>query len=409
MRKLKLAVIGLGQRGYFTMRDCTLLLDSIEIVAVCDLYEDRVERAIELSKEKTGRTPYGTTDFREILKREDVEAVYISTSWESHIKIAIESLRAGKITACEVGGAYSINECYELIRAYEETKTPFMFMENACFSRIELLGTAMARAGKFGTIVHCDGSYSHDLREEISEGNIIRHYRLRNYTKRNCDNYPTHDLGPIAKLLNINRGNRMVSLVSMASKSCGLEEYIKEKKLYEKDPTLKDRRFAQGDVITTMIKCHNGETITLTLDTTLPRRYDRTFTVKGTKGMISMTTRNIFLDGMSEKRPEKLDNLADFEEEFLHPVWLNMTEEDKKSGHGGIDGIMFSTFVDAAINGKEMPIDVYDAAAWMCISALSEQSIAGGGTLQFIPDFTDGEWLLREPKDVLDLPKGNQK
>ena len=407
MKKLKLAVIGLGQRGFFTMRDCTLYFDNIDITVVCDLYQDRVDRAIELSKEKTGRTPYGTRDYKEVLKRDDVDAVYVATSWESHIMIAIDSLRAGKITACEVGGAYSLEECFELVRTYEETKTPFMLMENACYSRIELLGTAMARAGKFGTIVHCDGSYSHDLREEISEGNIIRHYRLRNYTNRNCDNYPTHDLGPIAKLLNINRGNRMISLVSMASKACGLEEYIEEKKLYEKDPTLKGRKFKQGDVITTIIKCENGETITLTLDTTLPRRYDRTFTVKGTKGMISMTTRNIFLDGMDEARPEKLDNLADYEQEFLHPVWLNITEEDKKRGHGGIDGIMFEEFVKAALNGTEMPIDVYDAASWMCISCLTAQSIAAGGLVQSIPDFTNGKWLLREPKDVLDLPKGN--
>lgn len=407
MKKLKLAVIGLGQRGFYTMRDCTLLFDNIEITAVCDLYEDRVERAINLADEKGKPKPFGTTDYKEILKRDDVEAVYIATAWESHISIAIDALRAGKITACEVGGAYSLNECYELVRAYEETKTPFMLMENCCYDKIELLGTAMTRAGKFGTIVHCDGSYSHDLRKEIAEGNIIRHYRLRNYTLRNCDNYPTHDLGPIAKVLNINRGNRMVSLVSMASKAVGLEEYIEEKKYYEKDPTLKGRKFAQGDVVTTIIKCQNGETITLTLDTTLPRNYDRTFTLKGTKGQISMTTNNVFLDGMPEWGPKAYNNLSEYEKEFLHPMWLNITEEDKKRGHGGMDGFMWEAFVDAALNGKEMPIDVYDAAAWMCISCLSAQSIEAGGAVQAIPDFTDGKWILREPKDVLELPKGN--
>jgi len=407
MKKLKLAVIGLGQRGYGTMRDCLLLFDNVEVTAVCDLYEDRVERAVKTVSEKGNPAPFGTTDYKEVLKRDDVEAVYIATAWESHIGIAIDALRAGKITGCEVGGAYSLDECFELVRAQEETGTPFMLMENCCYDRLELLGTAMARAGKFGTIVHCDGSYSHDLRKEITDGNIIRHYRLRNYTKRNCDNYPTHDLGPIAKILNINRGNRMVSLVSMASKACGLEEYVEEHKLYEKDPTLKGRKFAQGDVVTTIIKCQNGETITLTLDTTLPRRYDRTFTLKGTKGKLSMTMNNIFLDGMPESGPIKYNNVSEYEAEFLHPMWLNITEEDKKRGHGGMDGFMFEAFVDAALNGKEMPIDVYDAAAWMCISCLSAQSIEAGGAVQHIPDFTDGKWIIREPKDVLELPKGN--
>ena len=82
------------------------------------------------------------------------------------------------------------------------------------------LNTEKAK-GKIGKVVHCHGSYAHDLRNEISSGNIIRHYRLRNYTARNSENYPTHELGPIAKLLNIHRGNRMLSLVSVSSKAEG--------------------------------------------------------------------------------------------------------------------------------------------------------------------------------------------
>ena len=50
-----------------------------------------------------------------------------------------------------------------------------------------------------------------------------------------------------------------------------------------------------------------------------------------------------------------------------------------------------------------MPIDVYDAAAWMSITVLSEQSVASGGMPQIIPDFTDGKWILRQPKDVMPL------
>ena len=55
------------------------------------------------------------------------------------------------------------------------------------------------------------------------------------------------------------------------------------------------------------------------------------------------------------------------------------------------------------LNNKEMPIDVYDAAAWMAVTALSEQSIATGGMPQLIPDFTDGKWITREPRDVVEL------
>ncbi len=153
----------------------------------------------------------------------------------------------------------------------------------------------MVRQGLFGEIVHCQDGCRHDLRDEIFRGRENCHYRFRNYLNRNCENYPTHELGPIANVLNINRGNRMLSLVSMASKSAGLHEYI----LREKGPeyNIADMKLMQGDVVTTVIKCAHGETICLTLDTTLPQSYSRALHVQGTKGMYIEDNRSIFLDG----------------------------------------------------------------------------------------------------------------
>ena len=413
MKKIRFGVIGLGHRGFTMIRDNLVHFDELEFVALSDLYEDRVDDAEKLILEKRpeAKPPYKTTNYKEILEKKMVDAVYISAYWESHLEIAIAAMRAGVAVACEVGGAYSIDELHELVKTQEETGTPFMFMENCCYNKQELLGTALARAGKFGKIVHASGMYGHDLREEISTGNIKCHYRLRNYTNRNCENYPTHELGPIARLLNINRGNRLVSLVSVASAAHGLEQYINDKELYKEDPTLKDRRFNQGDIVTTVIKCAGGETIVLTLDTTLPRSYDRAFTIRGTKGSYSMTTNSVFLDGDKEfwdpveYLQGTIDNAKAYEEEYLPDVWKNMTAEEIERGHGGMDGIMFARFIHCLINGEPMDIDVYDGATWMAITALSEISIAQGGAPQSIPDFTNGKWLIREPKDVLPLTK----
>ena len=409
MEKIRMGVIGLGQRGYYNLNHYLAKYKDVEIRIVCDVYDDRLERAAADVKEQQGIEPICTKNYKEVLNKELVDAVYIATSWETHIEISIASLRAGIITATEVGGAYTVEECYELVKAYEETGTPFMLMENCCFNDQELLATAAARAGKLGTIVHCSGAYAHDLRKEVSEGNIKRHYRLRNYLNRNAENYPTHELGPIARLLNINRGNRMVSLVSIASKSCGLEEYIEENKVYEQDPTLKNAKFKQGDIVNTIITCAGGETILLTLDTTLPRSYNRDIKVRGTKGLYEMATNSFFFDGMKEQwRTVQyytgcMDNAKEYYGELLPDVWKNMTEEDKKSGHGGMDGVMFRIFVEAVKSGNPMPIDVYDAASWMCVTALSEASIAQGGAIQQIPDFTAGKWLTRQPEDVIKL------
>ena len=409
MKNVKIAVIGLGQRGYGVLTNNLLKMDDLDIVGLCDLYDDRVERAANAVAEVKGYTPFGTKSYEEIFAIEGLDAVYVATCWETHVSISIDAMRKGIPVACEVGGAYTLEECYELVRTYEETQTPFAFMENCCFNNSELLATAAVRAGALGQIVHCSGAYGHDLRQEVSHGNLWRHYRLNNYRDRNCENYPTHELGPIAKILNINRGNKFLSLVSVASKAVGLTTYVEDKKLYEQDPTLKGARFKQGDIVHTIITCQNGETILLKLDTTLPRSYSREFTVRGTKGFYSMDTNAFFIDGMQEYwspvqgAKSVMDNAAEYEEEFLPDVWKNMSENAKKYGHGGMDAVMFRDFLECLNEGKEMPIDVYDAAAWMCITVLSEQSIAMGGAPQIIPDFTDGKWLLRQPKDVMPL------
>lgn len=396
MEKVRMAIIGLGNRGYGNMK-AVMSFDDVQITAVCDVYTDRAERAAAKAEEKYGVRPFSTTDYREVLTRSDVDCVMIATAWESHVPIAIDTMRAGKPVAMEVGGAYSAEDCRNLVRTYEETETPFLFLENCCYDRTELLVTAMARKGLIGEIVHCSGAYGHDLREEILHGKENRHYRLRNYIHRNCENYPTHELGPIAKLLNINRGNRMLSLVSMASKSVGLKEYVNAHK-DSVDPYLIGQEFAQGDIVTTIIKCANGETIQLRLDTSLPRVYDREFTVHGTKAYIRNT--EVYIDG----KEEKLTDLNEFAD-LLPECWTDMTEEGRKLGHGGMDGILFREFIDAVKNGTEMPIDVYDAASYMCISYLSEESIAMGGMPREIPDFTHGEWVKREPKDVFCFEK----
>lgn len=396
MEKIRMGFVGMGARGMGNQR-CVLTMPDVEVTAVCDLYPDRAELAADENEAVYGRRPFTTTDYKELIKRDDVDAVIITSAWESHIPIAIDAMKAGKAVAMEVGGAYSVYDCHELVRVQEETGAPFMFLENCCFDQIELTATALARRGVFGEIVHCSGAYGHDLRKQIAFGEENRHYRLRNYTHRNCDNYPTHELGPIAKLLGINRGNRMVSLVSVASKSAGVKAYIDAHK-DEVNPKLHGKDFMQGDVVTTIITCAHGQTIQLRLDTCLPRRYDREFTVHGTKAYSCNTELKL-----TDEDRSVIHSFNDLTH-ILPSCWTDMTDEGRALGHGGMDGIEFRVFVDCLKNGKPMPVDVYDAASWMCISCLSEASVAQGGMPQAIPDFTHGQWVIRPLEDVVEFP-----
>ena len=371
--KLNIGIIGLGGRGYGLMDGVILHMDDIEIVGVCDTYRDRAQNAADKVEQVKGNKPFITQDYKELIASSEVEAVIVSSAWTGHIEIIIECMKAGKPVGTEVGGAYSIEECWQLIRAYEETGVPCMLLENCCYGREEMMAMNMVKQGIFGEIVHCSGGYQHDLREEIAFGNENRHYRLQNYIHRNCENYPTHELGPIAQILDINRGNRMVSLVSMASKAKGLNEYIKNKK--SDDEALMHTEFAQGDVVTTMIKCARGETIVLTLDTTLPRAYSRGFRVQGTKGMFMEDNMSLFIDGEHNeydfKWKEQWNNIEAYREKYEHPVWKKFMQDGVKGGHGGMDWLVLRAFFDCVEKNEEMPIDVYDIAAWMAISALS--------------------------------------
>ena len=405
MKVLRIGIVGLGQRGR-GMLHTFLAFPEVDVVAVCDVYLDRVDDASKWVKEKRNHEPRKYQDFQKMLLDKDIDAIYIASSWEEHINQAIECMEHHIPVAMEVGGAYDLKDCWRMVNAYEKTKTPIMMMENCCYDKFETLLFNLNKGKKFGEIIHCHGAYSHDLRDEISEGNVIRRYRLRNCISRNCENYPTHELGPIAKLLNINAGNRFTSIVSVSSKARGLEEYIKEGRCSDK--SLNGVKFSQGDIISTIISCENGETITLTLDTTLPGYYSRQLEVKGTKGIANQEANMVLLDEEHEvlwnpyETIKKFGGNADNLKEYLPKYWRDITEEQIRLGHGGMDYFTVGTFIDALLNNKPMPIDVYDAAAWYAITPLSEKSIKNGGRPYKIPDFTRGKYKNRKVSDPFD-------
>jgi hypothetical protein len=372
---------------------------------ICDKYEERLQAAAEKITAHGYEMPMQTKDYKDVMNA-GVDAIIISTSWDMHVKVALEGMKAGIPVAMEVGGTHNIDDCWKLVDCYEETGTPIFFMENCCYNKDELLITSLVRNGKLGAVSYCQGYYCHDLREEIAGGIDTHHYRLEEYTNHNCENYPTHELGPIAKILNITSGNRFTKLVSMSSKAQGLHEYIINNPKYK--DRLGDRVFAQGDVTTTMIECENGETVFLKLDTTLPRLYERGLTVSGTKGFYNQTVQSVILD--DGKYNHELDSYKkaffnqDEYKEYLPSDWREITEEQIKSGHGGMDYIMLKNFFKCLKEKKPMPIDVYDAVSWMSVTALSAESIKKGSQPIECPDFTRGKYKERKTVDVLEFP-----
>lgn len=399
MEKFRVGQIGLGGRGMGHLSGIFCERDDVVVTYVCDVYEDRCAAAVKMVEEKNGNTPKSTTNYKEVCESPDVDVVIVTSAWENHIPACVYAMECGKQVATEVGGAYSIDDCWKLVNTYEKTGIHCMMLENCCYDRNEMMVMKMVREGLFGKIVHCEGGYQHDLRGEVSHGAENRHYRLRNYQNRCCENYPTHELGPIAKILDINRGNRMLKLVSMASGAWGLNAFAEAHD--DVDPALRSYPFKQGDVVKTLIQCAHGETICLTLDTTLPRYYNRNFTIRGTKGFFGETENMVYIDGKCvEFGHDNFNNVAEYRNEWEHPVWKHFEEEGVKGGHGGMDWLVFDAYFSALRDGMVPPIDTYDTAAWMAITPLSEISIANGSMPVDIPDFTRGMWTHRTDKNT---------
>ena len=194
-------------------------------------------------------------------------------------------------------------------------------------------------------------------------------------------------------MLDINHGNRFVHLTSTASKARGLHDYI-VKTAGEDHPNAKIK-FKLGDVITSVIKTANEETITVQLDTNLPRPYSLGFRVDGTNGIWMDVNHSIYIDGKSPH--DQWEEAAPYLEKYDHPLWKRYADQATGSGHGGMDFFVDNAFVESIKRKVGTPIDAYDAATWSAITPLSEMSIANGSAPMEFPDFTRGLWMKRKP------------
>jgi predicted dehydrogenase len=322
--------------------------------------------------------------------------------------MTVDAMKAGKYAGVEVSAANTMEECWDLVNTHEETGTHMMILENVNYRRDVLAVLNMVKQNVFGELVHFRCGYQHDLREvkfndgkqpygggvEFGEKAISEaKWRTEHSVKRNADVYPTHGLGPIAVMADINRGNRFVSMSSAATKGIGLHNHI-VKHGGEDHPNAKVK-FKQGDVITTTISTAKEETIIVTHDCNLPRPYSLGFRVQGANGLWEVDGKRIYIEGESE--PHRWDEATTWLKKYDHPLWKKYGEYAEGAGHGGMDFFVINSFVASAKANIAPPMDAYDAAAWSAITPLSEISIQNNGEPQDFPDFTRGLWIKRAP------------
>ncbi|MGZ3850109.1 MAG: Gfo/Idh/MocA family protein, partial [Flavisolibacter sp.] len=385
-----------------------------ELVAICEVEGRALANAKSIISKSGKKMPEVYTGdlyaWKRMLEKEKLDGVVIATPWEWHKPMVIGSLEAGlKYVATEVILGITLQDHWDVVKAAENYKAHVMMLENVCYRRDVMAVLNMVRQGVFGELIHLQGGYQHDLREvkfndgvhtyghgvEFGEkGYSEAHWRTEHSVHRNGDLYPTHGIGPIAHYIDINRGNRFLSLCSFSSKSRGLHNYIvKNGGVNHPNANI---NFKLGDVVTTSINCANGETILLQHDTDLPRPYSLGFRVQGTEGLWMDVAGSIYIQDKSE-RNDQWDKAQAWLEKYDHPLWQRWSKETAGAGHGGMDFFVIHSFVESIKRKTPTPMDVYDAAAWSAITPLSEQSIALGNQTVDFPDFTGGQWMYRKP------------
>jgi hypothetical protein len=398
---VRIGFVGVGGMGSHHIKNLVRMA-GVEIVALCDIREANAARAGEIVRQAGQPAPTlytrGETDFERLCAEEDLDLIYTATPWEWHTRVCVAAMENGKHAATEVPAAVTLDECWELVETAEKTGLHCFMAENCCYDRTEMLILNMVRQGVLGQLLHAECGYLHDLRSLLFERDGEALWRLAHVEARNGDLYPTHGLGPVAQWMDINRGNRFTRLVSMGTQSLGLNLYA-EKHLGAETPQAQ-RQYAQSDIVTTLIQTELDQTIMIKHDTVSPRPYSRGILAQGTRGIVRKYPEElVHLEGRTDG--DVWESLEVYQAEFEHPLWKQTLEAlTDVGGHGNMDYLVDYRLMQCLRGGVELDIDVYDAAAWSVVSALSAQSLAGKSQTVDFPDFTRGRWRERAPLGI---------
>ena len=402
MERVRIGFVGVGIMGTSHLRNL-LRIEGVEIKAVCDVLEEKVERARDLVEAAGHARPEGYSrgeyDFVRLCAEEDLDLVYTATPWEWHVRVCVAAMEHGKHAATEVPAAVTLEECWQLVETAEKKRRHCVMMENCCYGRTEMTVLNMVRLGLLGDVIHTECGYLHDVRDLFLGIHPERKWFHPHAVNRDGSLYSTHGIGPVAQCMNINRGDRFDYLVSMSNNALGLAAHAREK-LPADDPR-RDLAFRSGDVNTTLLRTRNGHTMTVVYNCNNPRPYSRINLVQGLRGIVEGYPDRVYLE--SESAGHEWEPMEAYWGKYQPALWREVGETAAAYGHGGMDYLENLRLIQCLRQGLPLDMDVYDAAAWSAIAPLSEQSVVGGSAPVQVPDFTRGRW---ERRPVLEVPGG---
>ena len=378
---VRIGFVGLGVRAKRAIHRM-MHIDGCKIVALCDLVEENIIEAKEIIAQYSTEKPAvfnGNDGWKALCETQDIDLVYICTDWVSHADIAVHAMQHGKHVATEVPAATTVADCWRLVDTAEATQRHCIMLENCCYDEFELCTINMVQQGVLGDIIHAEGSYLHDLRERIATNDNGErkwsNWQIEFMNGHNGNPYPTHGLGPIALAMNIHRGDRMKSIVSVSSVRVG------------------DKDGLNGTMNSSLITTEKGNTILVQHCISLPRPYSRSFLLSGTEGFAQKYPVPMFAFAPDSENAITGDACDNIVERYKHPFVAEYKERGTElCGRRWIDYAMDCRLIHCLRNGLPLDMNVYDAALWSCLVELTHTSASNNGAPVEIPDFTRGRW-----------------
>jgi hypothetical protein len=394
--QVKVAFIGLGNRGQNHVELVDALHPKAIITGLCDVRTEYIEKASAFIKNQpVTKALYGGSSeaWKLMAKRDDIDLIIISTPWDDHVPMALYCMQQEKHVAVEVPASLSINGCWALVDTAEAMQRHCMMLENVCYGDEELWILNMVNSGVFGKLTHAEAAYIHDLRSLMfSKTYYYKQWRLRHHLRQDGNLYPTHGLGPVAQYMNIGRGDRFDHLVSMSSKPASLEEYAKT--VESDNEFYQQGNFIHGDMSSTLIKTAQGRTILVQHDVATPRPYNRINALGGTQAYHEGYPSRLSMNSHKHGHRWLDDTLyKEMRAKYKHPIWDKLKPEiEKYGGHGGMDFVQMYRLIDCLNRGAKLDMSVYDGVDWSVVVPLSKLSVELGSVPIQFPDFTRGNW-----------------
>jgi len=365
-KKINIAIVGLGFGAEFI--PIYQKHPNANMYAICQRTQSKVDEigdAFGIEKRYT--------DYDELLKDPDVDAVHINTPIQNHAEQSLAALRAGKHVACTVPMATTVEECRQIVEAVQETGLTYMMMETVIYSREFLFVKEMYEKGELGKIQFLRASHQQEMAgwPGYWEGLPPMHYA-------------THCVGPVLALPKAEA------------------EYVSCLGSGRIDENLISKYGSPFAIETCHIKFKDSDLaaeVTRSLFNTA-RQYRESFDVYGSKKSFEWTLiehEDSVVHTGEEPAKVKIPDYAHLlPEEIQNFTTAGVYDSDDNqhlsfiqgAGHGGSHPHLVHEFLTALVEGREPYPNAQQSANITCVGILAHESAMKGGEIIKLPEFT---------------------